>query len=326
MSGVVALRSWVAGDRRTTATRRVELPQLRRGLQLCLAGLWLLDGVLQLQAFMFTKGFARQVLAPSATANPAVIATPINSAARLVAAHSVGANTVFALTQILLGLGIACRPTVKAALTASIGWALAVWWLGEGLGGVLTGHAGPLAGGPGAAVIYALLAVLLWPPSPAAAAQPSFVAAGAIGSTRARLVWLLVWGSLAGFALQGANRSAQGAHDLIAGMAAGQPPWLAAIDNHIAVLVASRGLGVAIGLAVVCAAIALAAFGPPAMARAAVVAAGLLAVVIWVGAQALGAMFGGQGTDPNTGPLFIVLALAYWPLAQTRSDETATPC
>ena len=47
------------------------------------------------------------------------------------------------------------------ALAASIAWALAVWWLGEGLGGVLTGAASPVTGAPGAALLYALAAVLL---------------------------------------------------------------------------------------------------------------------------------------------------------------------
>lgn len=298
----------------------------RRALQLSLAGLWLLDGVLQLQPFMFTKDFARQVLAPSAHGNPAIIAGPITSVAHLVAQHSVGANAAFALTQLLLGLGIAWRPTLKAALVASIGWALAVWWLGEGLGGVLTGQAGLVAGGPGAAVLYALLAVMLWPPSDPA--SPSFVAAGRLGATRARVLWLVLWTALAGFALQGTNRSGNGLHDLIASMATGQPAWLAAIGNNAAGLLAHRGLAASIILAVGCAAIAGAIFGSISVTRTMVVVAALLALVIWVAAQALGGVFGGQGTDPDTGPLLILIALAYWPLARpvAPDDQSAGMC
>jgi hypothetical protein len=33
----------------------------RRALQLCLAGLWLLDSLLQIQVFMFSRGFADSV-------------------------------------------------------------------------------------------------------------------------------------------------------------------------------------------------------------------------------------------------------------------------
>ncbi len=134
----------------------------RRALQLALAGLWLLDGVLQYQPAMFTQAFPR-MLADGAAGNPAVIARPIIWDATLVGHHLVLLNTVFAAIQLLLGLGIAFRPTVRLALAASVAWALAVWWLGEGLGGVLSGAADPRDSGPGAVIIYALIAVLLWP-------------------------------------------------------------------------------------------------------------------------------------------------------------------
>jgi hypothetical protein len=294
----------------------------RRGLQLALAGLWLLDGVLQFQPFMFTTGFAHQVLAPAAQGNPAFIAAPITAVARHVASHPAAANAVFATAQVLLGLAIAWRSTVKVALATSVIWALAVWWLGEGLGGVLTGQASPVAGGPGAALLYAILAILLWPPR--ADRRPSrepFVAAGAIGATWARLVWFVLWAALAGYAIDGTSRSAQGLHDLIAGMSAGQPVWLAAISNHAATVVSHRGLGVSIALAIVLAAVAVAIFGPPPLARTAIVLAALAAAVIWVTAEALGGLFGGEGTDPNTGPLLIVLALAYWPLTRSGTSR-----
>ena len=57
-----------------------------------------------------------------------------------------------------LGLGIAWRPTVRLALAASIAWSLAVWWLGEGLGGILAGTASPVNGAPGPVLFYAILA------------------------------------------------------------------------------------------------------------------------------------------------------------------------
>jgi hypothetical protein len=300
----------------------------RRGLQLALAGLWLLDGVLQFQPFMFTAGFARQVMAPGAQGNPALIADPITSVARLVADHPAATNAAFATIQVLLGLAIAWRPTVKAALAVSVVWALGVWWLGEGLGGVLTGQAGPVAGGPGAALLYALLAVLLWPPREDALRREPFVGAGLIGATPARLVWFVLWGSLAGYAVDRTNRSPQALHNLLAGMSAGQPTWIAAISNHSASVVAHRGLGVSVALAAVLAGVALSVFGKPALARTAVVVATLVSAVIWVTAEALGGLFGGQGTDPNTGPLLMVIALAYWPLAQrgaSRGGGSARP-
>ncbi len=293
--------------------------ELRRVLQLALAGLWLFDGILQLQPFMFTTGLARQVLAPAAAGNPSAIAAPMSAVARLVAQHPVPANAGFAAIQVGLGLAIAWRPTVKAALAASIVWALALWWLGEGLGGVLVGTAGPLAGGPGPALLYAVLAVLVWPLRPAEepsnVADRAFIGAWRIGVPAARLTWLGLWAALAGLALTGSSRSAQGVHDLLVGMASGAPSWLAAIDDRAAALAADHGLAIAVALATTCAGIAISAFGSRTVVRAGVVAAAMLAAAIWVVAQAFGGIAGGQSTDPGSGPLLILIAITYWPLS-----------
>ena len=124
-------------------------PDVRLLLQLGLAGIWLLDALLQYQAFMFSKGFS-QMLAGTASGNPGVVASPITWDATLVGHHAVLLNALFATIQLLLGIGIAWRPTVRVALAASIAWSLGVWWFGEGLGMVLTGDVSPVSGAPGA--------------------------------------------------------------------------------------------------------------------------------------------------------------------------------
>ncbi len=55
-----------------------------------------------------------------------------------------------------------------------------------------------------------------------------FAAARAVGAQVARALWLILWGSLAYFALTPANRAPQALHDTIAAMASGEPSWLAA--------------------------------------------------------------------------------------------------
>src|SRR5580693_2361597 len=191
-------------------------PDSRRVLQLALAGLWLLDAVLQYQSAMFSRAFP-QMLADAARGNPAVIADPITWSARLTDHHVVAMNAIFATIQLLLGLGIAWRPTVRLALGASIAWALAVWWLGEGLGMVLTGTASPVNGAPGAVILYAVLAVLLWP----ADRDPDapFAAGRAVGAGVARALWLAVWGALAVFAVLPASRAPQALSGMISGVA-----------------------------------------------------------------------------------------------------------
>ena len=143
-------------------------------------------------------------------------------------------NTVFATIQLLLGLGIAFRPTVRLALAASVAWSLGVWWFGEGLGGVLSGAASPRQrrarrGDPLRAARGAAVAG-----RPRRAPAP-FTAARAVGAPVARALWLVLWLSLAYFALTPANRAPQALHDMIAGMANGEPGWLAAIERSAAV-------------------------------------------------------------------------------------------
>jgi hypothetical protein len=295
----------------TAAGTAWEAPDGRRVLQLALGSIWLLDAVLQYQSFMFTKGFG-QMLAATAPGNPAVIAGPVTWNARLVEQHGVALNTAFATVQLLLALGIAWRPTVRVALAASIVWSIGVWWFGEGLGEVLAGNASPVSGAPGAVILYALLAVLLWPVCRGGAPAP-FMAAGAVGARAARVAWLVLWAGLAFLALQPGNRAPQGLHDMIAGMAAGEPGWLAGLDGHVAALVAHRGLAVSIVLAVTLALIAVGVYLPPSAARAVLVLAMVVAAVIWVVGEAFGAIFTGAGTDPNSGPLLALLAFAYWP-------------
>jgi hypothetical protein len=292
----------------------------RRALQLGLAAVWLLDGVLQYQSFMYTKAFG-QMLAGTAQGNPSVIARPITWDATLVEHHLVLVNTIFATIQLLLGLGIAFRPTVRIALAASIAWAIGVWWFGEGLGGILDGGASPLNGAPGAVIIYALLAVLLWPADRDVSAR--FVAARAVGAHVARALWLVLWLSLAYFALTPANRAPQAVSGMIAGLDSGEPGWLSAIERGGASLVANQGLAASVVLAVALAVIAVGVYLPRPFARATLVLAIVVALVIWVVAEAFGGILAGGGTDPNSGPLLVLLALAYWPLRAPSASTGA---
>src|ERR1035441_7536267 len=222
-------------------------PDARRRLQLVLAGIWLLDAVLQFQAFMFSHGFS-QMLGGTAAGNPAVIADPVNWSAKIIAGHPAATNAIFAFVQLAIGLGIAWRPALKLALGASIGWSLGVWWFGEGLGGVLNGAGGPVNGAPGAVVIYALLAVLLWPGGPDRAAP--FVAGRFTGANVARVLWLVLWGSLAYLALLPATWAPKALGGMVSAMGSGQPSWLSSLDNHLGAFLTSHGPAMAVVLAV----------------------------------------------------------------------------
>ena len=321
MSESLAVSGPVATSR-TGAPGRIAAPgrsaalDTRRKLQLALAVLWLLDGILQYQPSMFSHSFP-QLLAGGAHGNPAIVAGPISWSANTIGHHLVALNAVFATIQLALGLGIAWRPTVKVALAASVAWSLGVWWFGEGLGGVLTGKASPVNGAPGAVILYAVAAILLWPAERDAAAP--FAAARAVGRRAAQASWLVLWGSLAFFALLPGSRAPQAISDMISAMAPGEPGWLGWLDTHAASALGHQGLPASIVLAGVLALIAAGVYLPARSVRAIIALALVVAAALGL-AQGLGGVFTGSGTDLNTGPLLALIALAFWPAAGTKAE------
>ena len=135
----------------------------------------------------------------------------------------------------------------------------------------------------------------------------------------------MLWLSLAWFALQSANRAPLALHDLLAGQANGEPGWLAAIENSAATIVGSHGLAVSIVLAAVCVLVAAGVLLPRPAARATLLLALVVAAVIWVAGEALGMILAGGATDPNSGLLLALLALAYWPARQRQARRERAP-
>ena len=238
-------------DSRGVTSSSIEQPKdLQRTFQLVLATVWLLDAVLQLQPFMFTRGSIgfSGMLNTLAAGNPGWVAHSITWNASNVYHNPVLSNTVFALMQFLIAFGIVWKRSLKPALALSIVWSLGVWWFGEGLGNILHGGATPFGGGPGGVLFYAVLAILLWP---SAGADRPFVAARSVGVTAAKAIWAVLWGLLALLALVGSGRSPQALHDLVAAYTE-QPGWLAHIDRATASMLLRHGTTDAILLAVVC--------------------------------------------------------------------------
>jgi hypothetical protein len=291
-------------------------------LQLVLATFWLIDGVLQLQAFFFTKTFGLQMISGMSQGNPSIIARPITWSGSTIGHHAVITDALFAVAQTGIAMAIAWRPTVKVGLAVSIAWAVGVWWVGEGLGGVLNGTANPVNGAPGAVILYALLAVLLWP-SDRAGRKVSFIAARTVGTPVAKGLWLVLWGSLSYFAVLGANRSSRGLHNLINAESNGEPGWVAWTDHHAASVVDHNGVAVTAALAVLLLVVALGTYLPRLFANATVALAAVLGLTFWVVGENFGSLFTNGATDVNSGPLLVLLAVAYWRWP-TSADPTST--
>jgi hypothetical protein len=223
--------------------------------------MWLLDGALQAQPFMFTSGFATQVIAPAGQGQPELVAAPVHWVSTVIAAHPVPWNAAFAAIQLLVGAGLLVPRTARPALAASITWGLGVWYFGEGLLGLAGGDSSLSAGAPGGALLLAVLAAAAWPDRDASHERPA---------AWLPLAWAIVWIGGAVFV---------------------------AVQDGSSVLVAAEYL---VGVGAL-------------YARTRVPAAALglaLSLGFWGFDQAFGSLTSGQATDPNSGPVLALMAIA----------------
>jgi hypothetical protein len=278
------LRAYFASDR-------------RRGFQTALGLIWLLDGALQFQPFMYSKGFIA-MLTGTASGQPHWLASSVDWVAHITQHDMTLFNTLFALIQVSIGLGLLCRRTVKPALALSFVWALGVWWFSEGFGMLFAGTSNPLTGAPGAVLLYALIGLLVW---------PGERTGGLLGARGARTAWAALWLVMAWSWLLAPNSSANATTNAI--MSAPGGGWLHSLQSSVASSAKGHGLLIALVLALLSAVIGLAVatnWRPlPFLA---------LAIVLNVGYWVIGQGFGGifytnSATDPNAGPLFVLLAL-----------------
>jgi hypothetical protein len=299
-------RTWSSGDSARPGITR-------RRIQLALGLLWFLDGLLQFQPAMFTRRFATQVIAPAGVGQPGFVAGPLNEVVRIILHQPAVMDLGFGLVQLALGAGILFPRTARRALAASVAWALPVWYLGEGLGGLLGGGASLLTGAPGAALLYAVLALAVWP----ARDQDPRTQRPARWAT---VAWAAAW--LGGAVLQllpGVDTNASISMSL-AMNASGAPAWFAAIDNQLSALVPAYGASIVIDLVVLQAFAGLGVFIGR-RTRLAAVSVGIgLSLAYWVVGQDMGQFWSGIATDPNSAPLLMLLGVtvlgsAPWPLA-----------
>lgn len=294
------------------------LVRRRRALQIVLGIIWLIDAGLQYQPYMFTRDFVTQTIAPAAAGTPWFVDRPAMWAARIMLPHIAVDNALFATIQLLIAVALFYRPLVRVGLAVSVVWALGIWYLAEGIGGIT--HAAPaIAGAPGAAVLYALIALLVWPrrhTSRRADGDLSVARAGALGRILPSLLWVVLWCGLAALGLQAANRTPAALHDTVTGLSDGEPHWIQTMNRALAAPLAGRGLTWSIALSVAFVLIAAGVLIRPTI-RAALVLAAVLGVAIWL-AEDFGGVLTGSATDVNSGPLLILLAAAFWPVTRDQ--------
>ena len=314
--------------------RNFRLVRTQRVLQVILGLFWLLDAGLQFQPYMFGSGFTTTYLLNNAQNQPDVIRWIITNVGNFVGPHVAVWNTFFALIQVAIGLGLLFRRTVRPALGVSFFWAFGVWFFGEGLGLIFTGSASALTGAPGSVALYGLIGLMAWPrgtatdegadKNPSVGFASSAAGQGIGGAVTPLLVWCGYWSLAAVLFLLPDNRTPTSVASAITGMSPGEPSayshFLNTFGNHFG----SGGLWttwlLAIGSLVV-------GFGPLVFRRPTLflAAGGLLAAFFWVSGQGLGGIFTGSGTDPNSGPLIVLLELAMVPAALPDPASWVSP-
>ncbi len=285
----------------------------RRAIQVVLGLIWLLDGALQFQSFMYGRGFI-EALTGNALGEPSWLADSVNWAANIVQSEQALLNTLFALVQITIGLGLLHRRTVKPALMLSFVWASLVWWLGEGFGMILMPMADPLSGSPGAAILYLLVGLVVWP-----GGRPG----GLLGVRGARLMWGALWLLIAWLWVVAASSSPNAISETIQGAPSGVG-WLAHLQVWLATVTAGHGLVIGLTLAGISIAIGLAVAGNW-HARAFLWLSILSNLVFWVVGQGFGGILAGGATDPNSAPLLVLLACALCALTHPQPRHRLGP-
>lgn len=278
----------------------------RRGIRLALGSFWTLDGVLQLQPAMFTDRFASQVIRPAGTGQPEPIHSLILLVASIIAAHPITLDLLFAFVQLGIGIELLVGRHQRVALLVSASWGVGVWLTGEGLGGLLSGTALIWNGAPGAALLYIVLSFASWPRTHTSSVegvidQPSRWVAKA---------WFALWATYAVLELFPSGRSGNMIAKVFRSSAASAPSSLQGLIRSAANAVAPLGPWFGVGMALLFLAIASVGISVGRRQILGVALGSLIALSSWIFGESLGGLSSGIATDPNTGPLLIVFAIA----------------
>ncbi len=290
--------------------------------------MWLLDGALQFQPYMYEKGSKGFFgpLSQNTMGRPNFITDAIRTLVATGVAHQVLFNVTIGLVQLAIGACLLYGRTTRIALAASAIWAAGVWVGGEALGQMIFPQASMLTGAPGAALVYLVVSLVLWPvrdgEAPGEAGGPG--EAGLLGAAGARAAWAVIWCGSALLELESGNFAPRGVSAQLAYSARGEPGAVAWIDKTSAHLAAGHGTIIAFSMLLV---ELFAGWGiVRAPTRRAALATGIAAsLVYWVVGQNFGLMLTGQATDPNLGPVMILFALCLWPRTRRAGAAEAVP-
>ena len=312
-------------------SRRVRTPiGTQRVLQVVLGVFWIVDAALQYQPFMFGNQFVSTYITANASGQPQPISWLITNAGHFISPDVAVWNTLFATVQLAIGVGLLFPRTVRPTLVTSFMWVFGVWLFGEGLGGLSWARPARSAARQDQYSLrvgrsYGLAQQTSHRRRGNSRALPRRRPPRVSGGPATPLaVWAGFWLLGAVLFLLPANRVATSVSGSITGMASGEPGWYAGFLNHVGGWFGAAGMQQTWLLAVVSVVVGL---GPLLLRRFEIFLAigALLALLFWVTAQGLGGVLTGSGTDPNTGPLIIILAFAMVPTMVAERSSWVSP-
>jgi cytochrome oxidase Cu insertion factor (SCO1/SenC/PrrC family) len=295
-------------------------PPARRFLRIGFGVLWILDGLLQLQAAM-PLGLPTSVIQPSASTSPTWVQHVVNSGVNIWTLHPVQAAAASVWIQIGLGLWLLVAPRglwSRFGGLATVGWGLVVWVFGEAFGGIFAPGLTWLFGAPGAVLLYCAAGVLVALPDRAYATPRLgrivlftsgifFIGMAVLQAWPGRGFWQ---GRLGGTGGTGSTGTLAG---MVGQMAhTPQPGFLSSWVSSFAAFDAAHGWAVNLAAVLSMGALGVAlCTGRRRIVGPAVIVGVALCLADWVLVEDLG-FFGGTGTDPNNMlPSALILVAGY---------------
>jgi len=300
----------------------------RRKTQIALGIFWLIDMLFQLQPKMFSQRFIDNNILPNSVGQPFVVYGPMHFFSHIFLLSPVVMNVLIILIQLAIAILIFNKRTAKIGLLISIFWGLFVWYIGEGLGGILLGggNGSLLMGAPGAALLYVILAVAAIPNTKEKTPSQWLIFA-----------WAIIWIGLGINQLLPTHASLVDISSMIMQNTRGAPGWLFFLNSHVASALyniasktshatannimtgmmstgsnlskALRGYWFVVLMSLVEIIIGLGVFIGHIGRRAVLIGSIVMSLFFWLVGQSLGQFYSGYATDLNTAPIMILFAL-----------------
>jgi hypothetical protein len=120
------------------------------------------------------------------------------------------------------------------------------------------------------------------------------------------------------------NRGKDATYEMVKAMSEASPHWLSKFQTSIGNHAQGNGTTIAIGLAIISLVVAIGVWTQ--MRWPALTVGIVVSLAYWVFGQSLGGPFWiGNATDVNAAPLFVLLAVALFPIRQVARAERRAP-